>query len=80
MKLINKKALLASTIITVFLSISSASFAANSEDTYTSGFATYAKDNPEWASSIENYLKDLKKVMKENPSLDDSKTQEADSE
>ena len=75
-----KQALVASAIIVGTFSFSSASLAAGSEDTYTSGFATYAKDNPEWSSSIENYLKDLKKVMEENPSLDDSKTQEAASE
>lgn len=56
-----------------FFSFSSLTIAAGSGDTYTHGFATYAKDNPEWASSIENYLKDLKKVMQEDPSLDDSK-------
>lgn len=80
MKHLTKAALVASSIMVGTLSYSSISFAAGTEDTYTSGFATYAKDNPEWSSSIENYLKDLKKVMKEDPSLDDSKNQEAASE
>ena len=80
MKQITKPTFVAMAIAVGSFSFSSVSIAASSEDTYTSGFATYAKENSEWASSIENYLKDLKKVMQENPSLDDSKKPQAASE
>ena len=67
-----QRGVILSLFIAFLLSFSHVVSAAGTEDPYLEGFEKYAQENPALASSVDAYTVELKKVMKIEPSLDES--------
>lgn len=62
-------------LMSILLSFSQLALSADTEDPYLEGFEKYAQENPALATSVDAYTQELKKVMQQEPKLDESTKQ-----